>query len=130
MTIYRQTDPSIWENGPEFLQWVRSPERASEISMFNMSTDPEDPDAPMAMLLRLPPGYVLQRHGHDCYRVEVLIEGSLTVEGGHVLEPGDVSVTEPHVFYGPHIAGPEGSLSVEIFSRSTSVAALFENDEG
>jgi hypothetical protein len=127
MTIYRQADPAIWANGPEFLQSVRSPERASEISMFNMSTDPEDPDAPLAMLLRLPPGYVLQRHGHECYRVEVLIQGSLTVEGGQVLAPGDVSVTEPNVFYGPHIAGPEGSLSVEIFAQSKFVDALFED---
>jgi anti-sigma factor ChrR (cupin superfamily) len=128
VTIYRQADAAIWENGPEFLKWIRSPERASEISMFNMSTDPEDPDAPMAMLLRVPPGYVLARHGHDCYRVEVLIRGSLTMEDGEVLHPGDVSVTEPHVFYGPHVAGPDGSLSVEIFSKSKSVAALFEDD--
>jgi hypothetical protein len=37
---------------------------------------------------------------------------------------GDVMVSTPNEFYGPHTAGPEGSLSVEIFSRAQAQQAI------
>ena len=125
MTIYRQADPATWGLGPKFLDWVQVPE-GLELTKFNMSVDPEDPEAPLAMFLRLPPGFVLGRHGHECYRVEVVITGSMILEDGQVLGPGDISVTSPNVFYGPHTAGPEGCLSVEIFSQSGTSVGIYE----
>ena len=34
-----------------------------------------------------------------------------------ILKVGDVMVSEPNIFYGPHIAGPEGCTTFEIFSN-------------
>jgi hypothetical protein len=125
VTIYRQADPATWGLGPKFLDWVQVPE-GLDLTKFNMSEEPEDEEAPLAMFLRLPPGFVLGRHGHKCYRVEVVISGSLILEDGQVLGPGDISVTSPFVFYGPHTAGPDGCLSVEIFSKSGISAGIYE----
>jgi quercetin dioxygenase-like cupin family protein len=78
---------------------------------------PSDEDVPIVALLYIPPGEVLPRHTHDCYRVEVMLQGSLEM-GDRVLRPGDVWSSEAGEFYGPHTAGPTGSLSVEIFASS------------
>ena len=57
----------------------------------------------------------LRRHGG--YRVEVVVMGEMHVEEGRVLRPGDVMVSEPGMMYGPHIAGPEGVMTVEVNGR-------------
>jgi hypothetical protein len=116
------TDAGFFRIGPGSLDWLRVGVEAieSRIANFVMSDDPDDPSAPLASLLWLPPGFVLPRHSHSCHRVEVVVRGSLTIEG-HVLHPGDVSVSRPNEFYGPNIAGPTGSLSVEIFSHSEGI---------
>ena len=51
------------------------------------------------------------------HRFEVIVRGTLDVGGGRMLKAGDVMVSEPHVFYGPHFAGPEGCTTFEIFSN-------------
>jgi hypothetical protein len=61
------------------------------------------------------PGYVLTRHAHDCFRLEIIIEGSLQV-GDRTMKPGDIMMTEPGVLYGPHVAGPDGCVTFEICS--------------
>ena len=77
--------------------------------------------------VKLPPNYVLIRHAHECYRVEVIIEGTVHV-GDRVLRAGDVSVSGPGIAYGPHTAGPTGCLTVEIFSRQEALEPLLEPD--
>lgn len=80
--------------------------------------------------LRMRPGYVLPRHAHDCYRMEVIILGSMDV-GDRVLEPGDVMFTEPGVLYGPHVAGPDGCITFEICSDfKGGHRLLLENNRG
>lgn len=79
--------------------------------------DPDDPEAPTAVVFRAPPGYVLPRHSHDCHRFEVVVQGSLTDEHGAVGAAGSVMTAEPNQMYGPSVAGAEGYISVEIFSR-------------
>lgn len=91
------------------------------LAHFVMSDDPNDRDAPLASIFYMRPNFVLPSHDHDCYRVEVVIEGSLRV-GDQVLHAGDVSVSRPGEAYGPHIAGPTGALTVEIFSRQKGLA--------
>lgn len=76
-----------------------------------------DMDAPMVSILQLEPGGVLPRHAHDCYRVEVVLRGSID-NGETILGPGDTMISAPGEWYGPHIAGPEGSTTVEIFSKA------------
>ena len=78
---------------------------------------PSDEDIPVVALLYIPPGHVLPCHTHDCYRVEVMLQGTLHM-GDRVLRAGDVWTSEAGEFYGPHVAGPTGSLSVEIFASS------------
>jgi hypothetical protein len=117
-----------WANGPQELEWIH--EQAQEtgvgFAMFPLSSNPNDMDAPLAAVFYMPPHFVLPRHAHACHRVEVVVEGSvLTNEGS--LQPGDVSVSGPGEFYGPHTAGPEGSVTVEIFSTGRAVDGIYEN---
>jgi hypothetical protein len=93
----------------------------SGLPMFVMGGDAESWDAPAGMTLEMAPGYVLFRHGHDCYRFEMILEGSLHTEEGAVLTAGDVMVARPHEMYGPHTAGPEGCTTLEMFSSVEGV---------
>ena len=123
--------PGFFRIGPGSLDWLRVGVEAieSRIANFVMSDDPDDPEAPLASLLWLPPAFVLPRHSHNCHRVEVIVQGSVTIDG-QVLRPGDVSVSGPDEFYGPNIAGPTGSLSVEIFSRAEGIVPQPAEDQG
>ncbi|TDD33102.1 hypothetical protein E1287_20610 [Actinomadura sp. KC06] len=125
---------------PDFFTVMTPPERrwAGEVtrevmpgwdlgSVF-MGDDLDDPQVPVASLLQIAPGDTLPRHAHDCFRVEVMVRGSLQVPGGRTLVPGDVMVSRPGEFYGPHVAGPEGSLSVEIFSAARGVNPISDPD--
>lgn len=121
--IFKVDDPEFFEQGPAWAEWVRVGTEALGMKIANfVLADGEDDQAPVASLLFLPPHHRLPRHSHDCHRVEVIVRGSLHV-GDQVLHPGDVSVSAPHEAYGPHIAGPTGSLSVEIFTRAEAILA-------
>src|SRR3546814_10216489 len=63
------------------------------------------------------PGYRLPRHAHDCFRLEVIMQGSMDVGDGRILKTGAVMMSEPLTLYGPHIAGAEGCVTLEIFSN-------------
>lgn len=89
--------------------------------------EPAD-NPPTAVLLKMPPGHVLDRHAHATHRVEIVIQGSVILPDGRVMRPGDVSTSAPNEFYGPLTAGPEGSLSVEIFGASSGLAPIPEQD--
>jgi hypothetical protein len=122
-TIFRLDDPDFFTHGPAWAEWVRVGTEALGMKISNFVLGgTEDREAPVASLLFLPPGHRLPRHAHDCYRAEVIVRGSLHV-GDTVLHPGDVSCSAPHEAYGPHIAGPTGSLSVEIFSKAAAILA-------
>jgi hypothetical protein len=127
--LHFSDDPDFFKVGPKSAEWVRVGVEAvgSRIANFVLADDSEDSEAPVASLLYLGPNDVLPRHAHDCHRVEVIVKGSLTVQGKE-MRPGDVSVSKPHEFYGPHIAGPDGSLSVEIFSRATGLFPEMEDN--
>jgi hypothetical protein len=58
--------------------------------------------------------------------LEVVVQGTLDV-GGRILKVGDVMVSEPKIFYGPHVASPEGCPTFEIFSNhSASYEAILD----
>lgn len=115
---------------PEELRWSRSGAQAAglDLGSIPMSDDPLDPDAPVASMLWLPPHTTLDRHGHHCHRVEVVVRGSISV-GDRVLHPGDVWTAGPGEMYGPHTAGPEGCLSVEIFSSNSKRYPTIHDDD-
>jgi hypothetical protein len=120
-----------WKNvGSDFSEEIAVGGAASgnRLAHFVMSHNKDDMEAPLATMLYMPPNFVLPRHDHDCFRVEVVVEGSVRV-GDKVLHPGDVSVSKPREAYGPHIAGPTGCLTVEIFSRQAALAPTMHVDE-
>jgi hypothetical protein len=122
-TIFHLDDPDFFTHGPAWAEWVRIGTEALGMKISNFVLgDSDDREAPVASLLFLPPGHRLPRHAHNCYRAEVIVRGSLHV-GDTVLHPGDVSFSAPHEAYGPHVAGPTGSLSVEIFSKAAAILA-------
>lgn len=130
MPVYPANDESFWrvstppEGAPQWVYDVEESRVKAEAvgwrsATFGMGKDSAE-DVPVVALLYIPPGHVLPLHTHDCYRVEVMLQGSLDM-GDRVLHPGDVWTSEPGEFYGPHTAGPTGSLSVEIFGSSLSM---------
>lgn len=108
-------DPDFWGNSPDEVKAINQAagNQGLESSHFLLGKREDNP--PLVAPLRMEPGYVLPRHAHDCYRLEIVVQGSLDV-GERVLKPGDVMITEPGILYGPHTAGPEGCVSFEICS--------------
>jgi hypothetical protein len=127
--LFKLDDPDFFKTGPDSIEWIRIGTEAtgSRMANFVLNDDPDDPDAMIASVLFLPPGHTLPRHAHDCYRVEIIIRGSLCV-GDTLLHDGDVSYSKPGEAYGPHIAGPTGCLSVEIFSRASGLLPEFAGE--
>lgn len=122
MEYYQNTDPGFYSRGPGALVSSQQAGLAAgiDIAYFSLAADAEAADAPVAGVLRLPPHGVLQRHSHPCYRVEVVVSGSIDT-GTAVLTAGDVMTSAPGECYGPHTAGPDGCVSVEMFSRLDGV---------
>ena len=110
-------DPEFWSTGPEFLQAIKQQAEAYGLKVANfMMGAQQDDQAPVATVMYMPPNFVLPRHAHDCYRVEVVVQGSVDT-GDRVLNVGDVMVSAPNEFYGPHTAGQREACP----SRSSAV---------
>jgi hypothetical protein len=92
--------------------------------------DTDDWTAPAVVILDMPPGYTLFRHAHTCERFEVIVRGSLEVDG-ELVGPGHVMTAAPGEFYGPHLAGPDGCQTAEVFSNLEGVfRILVEQPDG
>jgi hypothetical protein len=124
MPYFQQSDPDFWHQAPPSLAAAQAQARAVKhhVAFWTLGEDPDDPESPLALLMDLPPGWVLERHSHDCYRFEVVIRGSMIVDGA-VLYAGDVSTSAPGEEYGPHMAGVDGCLTLEMFSRKAGMPA-------
>ncbi len=119
MTFMSIDDPEFWKNCPKELESIaRGMEGAGGGVAYFVMGDPRN-NAPTVVALRMAPNWILPRHAHDCYRFEIVVQGTLDV-GEKVLKVGDVMVSEPNIFYGPHVAGPEGCTTFEIFSNHTA----------
>ena len=88
----------------------------------------EDFSVPAAYLLQIPPRHTLFRHGHPCFRFEVVVQGSLEIGDGRVATPGDVFTANPGELYGPHTAGPEGCTTFEVFSSLDAMWDILVED--
>lgn len=91
--------------------------------------DDEAWDAPAVVMLEMPPNYVLFRHAHVCHRFEVVVKGTLEADG-RTLGPGDVMTARPGELYGPHVAGPEGCTTAEVFSSHEGVYRVLAEAHG
>ena len=126
MASYQTSDPAYFSVSPDDLKYAQI---GAEVmgyrnAIFRMGPE-ENKDAPAVVMLYLPPGAVLPRHAHECYRLEVVVQGSMLAEDGVWLHPGDVRTSAPGEMYGPHTAGAQGALSVEVFSSGAGVDASF-----
>ena len=127
MAFMSMDDSEFWTNGPEELKHVVQWGRGG-LAYFLLGERKDNP--PTVVALRLGPGEVLTRHAHDCYRFEIVVQGTLDV-GERILKPGDIMISPPGVAYGPHMAGPEGCTAFEVFSNHrASYVPILEMPEG
>jgi len=126
---YLAKDPTYFTLSPQALKYAQVGAEAMGYrnAILRMGSD-DVKDAPVVVMLYMPPGAVLPRHAHECHRVEVIVRGSMLTEDGMWLNPGDVRTSAPGEAYGPHTAGPLGVLSAEIFSNTAGVDGVFPAD--
>lgn len=117
MAFYSIEDPSFFEDvTPPELTWMRDAARAASMDIATIPLgDVSLSEMAGVSILQLPPDCVLPRHSHACRRVEVVLAGSMDVGDGKVVTPGTVMVSPAGESYGPHVAGPDGVTTVEIF---------------
>lgn len=123
-------DPDFWGKLPEEFRNIIEEEGVDDLNLSYFELGKREDNAPAVISLRMAPGYVLPRHTHNCYRFEIVVRGSLDI-GDRVLTPGSIMISEPGVLYGPHVAGPEGCVTFEIFStHDASHATMVEGAAG
>jgi len=126
MDVYTLDTDGYWDQAPDRLRWAMVGANAMEQGLaLHVLGEEDDPSAAVIEVLRLPPNYVLSRHHHSSHRFEMVVQGSVTV-GDTTFRSGDIFITKPGEEYGPLTAGPEGCLSLEIFSDSDGVDATFD----
>src|SRR3546814_13432397 len=74
-------------------------------------------DAPVMTALHMDHGYRLPRHAPDCFRLEVIMQGSMDVGDGRILKTGAVMMSEPITLYVTHIPGAECCVPLVPFSN-------------
>lgn len=127
MAFISMDEPKFWENCPKELEHLIQG-GLTGLAYFLLGDKKDNP--PTVVTLRMGPNWVLPRHAHDCYRFEIVAQGTLDV-GERILKPGDIMISEPGISYGPHIAGPEGCTTFEIFSNhKASYVTLLDLPEG
>jgi hypothetical protein len=122
-------DPDFWKSPANLQRLVDRPTNNGARLKY-IPTKADDYDAPGAIILDMPPGFVLYRHAHECSRIEVVLRGSVDV-GDRTLHPGDVMTAGAFEMYGPHIAGPDGATTVEFFTNfSASWKTIYATPRG
>jgi hypothetical protein len=132
MKITRTADADYYDSHPEDLK--ENLTAVNAVSNLRTSTyvlgDPLDENAPAAAVILYPPNWVLPRHTHACERLEIVIEGSISA-GDLILSPGDVMEAHRGELYGPHVIGPEGCKTLEVFGNRRGYHLLtFEDPSG
>jgi hypothetical protein len=108
-------DPDLWASIPDALAHLKARGGDNDVAYFLLGSSDPATEPPTVVALKMEAGRVLPRHAHNCGRFEVVVSGSLDI-GERVLHPGDIMVSSPGVFYGPHVAGPDGCITFEVFS--------------
>ena len=118
-------DPEFWQ-APERFRALFEKLRSFGIkaSYFALG-DARDDATPVAVVVEMPPGFVIMRHAHPCDRFEVIVRGTLESED-RALRAGDVMVSKAGELYGPKTAGNEGCTTIEVFARAPGVTQRIE----
>lgn len=121
-------DPQYWQAPERYrVPFEKSPSMGVRCSYFPLG-DPNDDNTPVAVVLKMKPGFVITEHCHPCERVEVVVRGTLTADG-HVYVPGDVLTAKANEFYGPKTAGKDGCTTIEIFSNAAGATYRVTRDK-
>jgi len=122
-------DPEYWTPHP-FFAGVTAAAAEHGLRIVHHPIGPLDDEqhTPVAAILEMQPGYVLPRHAHDCERWEVVLSGSMEIDGRQV-GPGTVLRAGAREMYGPHIAGPDGCTTVEVFAALRGVGRIILEDQ-
>jgi hypothetical protein len=134
MSFTSINDPEFWERCPPAVKHLQDDFRTvrgkgSDMAYVLLGELDEDPSSIGCM--HLAAGEVIPRHRHDCYRVEIVLGGSLEVPDGRTLRVGDMMISEPGEPYGPHVAGADGCTTFEIMGKHSSVVHPYlETSEG
>jgi hypothetical protein len=118
-------DPEYWQAPPRFQALFETLRSLGLRASYFPVGDAEADTTPVAVVVEMPPGFVIMRHSHPCARFEVVVRGTLESDD-RVLGPGDVMVSAAGEFYGPKRAGKEGCTTIEIFARADGVTKRLE----
>jgi hypothetical protein len=118
-------DPDYWQAPERFralFEKVRS--FGLRASYFPLG-DADKDGTPVAVVVEMPPGFVIMRHAHPCDRFEVIVRGTLEAED-RVLRAGDVMTSKAGELYGPKTAGKDGCTTIEVFGTAAGVTQRIE----
>lgn len=127
MAFYSLNEPELWGRHTGGWEVVAAEGGLDGLSLANFILGKTEDNAATATIVRFNPGYRLSHHSHDSFRLEIVLQGTMIV-GDRTLEPGSIMFSEPGVFYGPHVAGPDGCTTIEIFSNYKASHALLLKD--
>ena len=124
------TDPSFWGHVPtsRFASLVRaSAADGIPMSIFAMG-DATDPATPAFAVYSLPANGALARQARSALRFETIASGSLTAVGagddGKPRTIGHVTLTQADQMSGPRVAGADGAVVIEFFTRIDALESL------
>lgn len=131
MAHFRKDEPGYWQIPEKYAAMAGDPDAWGMRAGIFVLGDPQAEDVPTAMIIEMQPGAAIARHAHPCERFEVVVAGSLLVDGNRPLHPGDVMVAHPGEMYGPHVAGPDGATVVEFFGTARGAhVMIYDTPDG
>src|SRR3546814_1797718 len=94
MSFLSINDEEFWGHVPEDFKHIAGEGSMEGISISVYELGKAEDDAPVMTALHMAPGYRLPRHAHDCFRLEVIMQGSMDVGDGRILKTGAVRSEE------------------------------------
>ncbi|WP_069403461.1 cytochrome P450 [Mycolicibacterium holsaticum] len=129
--VWRMADDSYWQAAPAGTSWAATVAAAGEAQGFKTAMhalgDPTDEHTTVVVIVQFPPNYVLPRHSHQSDRLELVVAGSVEVDG-YWLGPGDIWTSRAGEFYGPHTMGADGCTTMELATVAGAHKLSFDVD--
>jgi anti-sigma factor ChrR (cupin superfamily) len=117
----------FWDQVPAgYLRTLVEQGRANGLptSIFALG-DPHRLETPGIVCIKAGDGHYFPRHGHDCERFEIVLDGAFTDGTGRRYQAGDVMIAHHMDMYGPHIAEPGGYVVLEYFGSVLGTYELY-----
>jgi anti-sigma factor ChrR (cupin superfamily) len=118
-------DPGYWQAPGRFRAlFEKMHSLGVRVSYFPLG-DADNDSTPVAVVVEMPPGFVIMRHAHPCARFETIVRGTLEA-ADRTLHVGDVMTSAAHELYGPKTAGKDGCTTIEVFGTAAGVTRRIE----